>query len=271
MLLTDTHCHLDLHKFDPDRDAVLRRAIQAGVDRILIPGLTVESSRSAVHLAESHRILFSAVGIHPTETMGIVPAAMKEIRILAGHEKVKAIGEIGLDYYWGAVPKETQRFHLESQLELAAELNLPVVIHCREKGDARDGPCASDLLKILDKWLTGLSLSNYTIVDRPGVLHSFSGSMDTAIQAIALNFFLGITGPVTYRKDRQDLVARLPLSHILLETDSPFLAPAPWRGTRNEPAFTALIADKIAECQACSRERVLQATHANAGRLFSWD
>jgi TatD DNase family protein len=277
-VLTDTHCHLDTVKFDSDRGAVLERTIQAGVERILIPGLTLASSMSAIKLAESHPILFAAVGVHPTETSDLEQFALSsskgsmcdDLRKLARHPKVKAIGEIGLDYYWDAAPHDLQQRVLQEQLVLAAELQLPVVIHFREKGDAADGPCAADLLKIIEEWVSGLKSKNNPLADRPGVLHSFSGSRTTAEQAIDLNFYLGVTGPVTYRKDRQQLIASLPLDRLLIETDAPYLAPQPHRGKRNEPSYVRLIADKIAFVQVSTTGQVAAVTSANAQRLFGW-
>lgn len=273
MTLTDTHCHLDFEKFDPDRSAVLERAARAGVERILIPGIHLTSSRAAVKLAESHPMLFAAVGIHPTEAGAFSVDTLKGLRELAASPKVVAVGEIGLDYYWDAAPHDLQQRVLRAQLDLAAELGLPVVIHLREKGDAPEGPCAADLLNMLEKWVAGLRSRNEPLAERPGVLHSFSGSLATARQAIRLGFYIGVTGPVTYPKAiaRRALVAALPLDRLLIETDSPFLAPVPQRGRRNEPAFVRHIADKIAEIQSCSAEEVAAQTTANAMRLFRWE
>ncbi len=270
MTLTDTHCHLDSHKFDPDRDAVLERAVRAGVERILMPGLTLTSSRAAVKLAGSHPMLFAAVGVHPTDVGTFQTDTLAGLRQLADSPKVVAIGEIGLDYYWDAAPHDLQQGVLREQLGLAAELGLPVVIHMREKGDAPDGACASDLLKILEEWVAGLRSRGEALAERPGVLHSFSGSLETARRAIRLGFCIGVTGPVTYRKDRQELIAALPLERLFIETDAPFLSPAPHRGRRNEPAFVALIADKIALLHACRQEQAAAITTANAQRLFCW-
>jgi TatD DNase family protein len=270
LTLTDTHCHLDFNKFDPDRSAVLERAAEAGVERILIPGITLTSSRAAVELAESHPMLFAAVGIHPTETSNVERSTFEKLRNLAQNPKVRAIGEIGLDYYWDAAPHDLQQRVLQAQLDVAAELGLPVVIHLREKDDAPAGPCASDLLNMLEKWVAGLRSRGAALAERPGVLHSFSGSLETARRAIGLGFYIGVTGPVTYRRERQELIAALPLERLLIETDSPFLAPAPHRGKRNEPAFVALIADKIAMLHACRQEQAAAITTANAQRLFCW-
>ncbi len=275
MTLTDTHCHLNYNKFDSDREAVLERAIQAGVERILIPGLTLTSSLSAVKLAESRPMLFAAVGVHPTEVDTFRVDTLTSLHKLAsetsGTSKIVAIGEIGLDYYWEAAPHDLQQRVLKEQLDLAAELELPVIIHFREKGDAPDGPCASDLMKILEEWVNRLRREKSPLAERPGVLHSFSGSRGTAEQAISLNLYLGVTGPLTYRKERQELVASLPLERLLIETDAPFLAPHPHRGKRNEPAYVRLIADKIAFVRSDTTEQVAAATSENARRLFAWE
>ncbi|MFZ5922320.1 MAG: TatD family hydrolase [Chloroflexota bacterium] len=272
MNLTDTHCHLDLDRFDADRPDVIRRAEAVGVSRILIPSLTLDSSRAAVKLAASHPMLYTAIGIHPTDSLtwdNVTPAALSE---LAASPKVVAIGEIGLDYYWDAAPHEHQRRVLKEQLALAAELELPVVIHLREAEDAPDGECASDLIKLLGEWVAGLRSRNDPLAERPGVLHSFSGSLETAREAIRLGFYIGITGPVTYKnaEEKRNIVRQLPLTRLLIETDSPFLAPVPQRGKRNEPAFVRLVAGKIAELHSKTEAQVAETTTANAARLFSW-
>lgn len=273
MTLTDTHCHLDFDKFDSDRQAVLDRAIQAGVGRILIPGLTLTSSLSAVKLAHSHPLLFAAVGVHPTEASGFESSSIKDLRNLAQHPKVKAIGEIGLDYYWDTSPRDLQQKVLKDQLALAAELQLPVIIHFREKGDEPSGDCAADLVNILEKWVAGLKRIKSPLAKRAGVLHSFSGTLEMARAAMKLGFFMGVAGPVTYKngQTRQELVAALPLDRILLETDAPFQTPHPHRGKRNEPAFVRLIADKIALVRSSTIDLIVAATGENAKRLFAWE
>jgi TatD DNase family protein len=281
-MLIDSHCHLDLRKFDADRADVIQRALHAGVNHILIPGLSEASSRSVVKLATNHPILYAAVGVHPTESSTWIEETKKQLQEIVIHDKamqesnarqkkIVAIGEIGLDYYWDTDPHELQQNVLREQLHLAGELGLPVIIHFREKGDAPDGSCAADLLEILKAWIDTLRIGKNPLAERPGVLHSFAGSFQTACQVIDMNFYLGITGPITYRKDRQQLVANLPLDHLLIETDAPFLAPAPYRGKRNEPAFVRLIADKIAMINYCSIEETAARTTNNAARLFSWD
>ncbi|HUI88191.1 MAG TPA: TatD family hydrolase [Anaerolineales bacterium] len=273
MALTDTHCHLDLEQFDSDRGAVIQRAKNAGLSRILVPSLTVTSSRVVVKLAESHPMLYAAVGVHPNEAEswdGQTIPALKELA--AGSLKVVAIGEVGLDYYWNKSPHEEQISILREQLSLAAELELPVVIHSREKEDADHGECAEDLIKILEEWVSGLRPTNDALAQPPGVLHSFSGSIETAKRALALGFYIGVTGPVTYKnaERKRQVIASLPLERLLIETDAPYLTPEPQRGKRNEPAFVSHIADKIAEIKSRTPQEVAGATTENAARLLSW-
>ncbi|MCX7754781.1 MAG: TatD family hydrolase [Anaerolineales bacterium] len=277
MALTDTHCHLNLTHFDSDRFDVLERACQTGVRRILIPGIDLASSDSALHLAASHPALFAAIGIHPTESAHFGPEMLESLRerlfsASAQANKLVAIGEIGLDYYWDAAPREQQRAALEAQLNLAAEAHLPVVIHLREAGDAPQGECVQDLLAILRQWVGHLRAQGNPLAERPGVLHSFSGTPHAAEQALTLNFYIGISGPVTYKNAamKRELARALPLDRILIETDAPYLAPMPQRGRRNEPAFVRYIADKIAEIHSKHAEEIAAQTTANAGRLFAW-
>lgn len=260
---------MDLDKFDSDRETVIQRAIQAGLTRILIPALTLDSSRAAVKLADSHPMLFTAIGVHPNDALtwnDKTRAGLKELA--AASKKIVAIGEIGLDYYWNDAPHNVQQKILREQLTLAEELNLPVVIHLREKDDVERGECASDLMKILEDW-AGRSKSEK---EARGVLHSFSGSIETAQAAIRLGFYIGVTGPVTYKNadEKRRVIARLPLDRLLIETDAPFLAPIPHRGKRNEPAFVSHIADKIAEIHSHTPQKVAMLTTKNASRLFSW-
>ncbi|MBN2385482.1 MAG: TatD family hydrolase [Anaerolineales bacterium] len=273
MRLTDTHCHLDLHKFDADRPEVLERAARAGVSRILIPGLTAASSRLAVELARSQPRLYTAAGVHPNEVETWQGGSLAQLKEVAHQPKVVAIGEIGLDYYWDVAPHALQQEVLQRQLDLAAELDLPVVIHLREQGDHSDGPCSQDALHLLEEWANRLEREKSPLRKRPGVLHSFSGSPETARRAIGLHFFIGVTGPITYKnaQTRRDLVAGLPLECLLIETDAPYLTPVPQRGRRNEPAFVSRIADTIAEIHRRSVEEVAAITSDNAARLFHWE
>jgi TatD DNase family protein len=271
-VLTDTHCHLDFETFDTDRQEVLERAWKAGLSRILIPGIDLRSSARVVKLAELHPQLFAAIGVHPSDALtwdGQTISALKELSI---SQKVAAIGEIGLDYYWDRAPHEHQKKILDEQLALAEELQLPIVIHLREKEDKAGGECSDNLIKILERWTKQLKSSENPIAERPGVLHSFSSSYEVALNAIDLGFFIGVTGPVTYKNavEKQSLIGRIPLEKILIETDAPYLSPVPKRGKRNEPAYVAFIADKIAEIHSSTREQVAEVTTSNAARLFGW-
>ena len=300
-MLTDTHCHLDFNKFDEDREAVIQRAWEAGVTRILIPALDYESALAALRLADSHPNIFAAVGFHPTDlekwdgksiikirsliisdhvtlsdSEGSLPPRSKILRSAQNDmtNKIVAIGEIGLDYYWVKEPEKQaqQRDVLKQQLRLAQEVNKPVVIHMREEGDAWFGQASVDLLGILSEWQGQLMAESSPLVERPGVLHSFNGNLETAQKAVQLGFYIGVTGPVTYKnaEEKRQIVRQIPLERLLIETDAPFLAPVPHRGKRNEPAFVAHIADKIAEIHLTTREQVAEITTANAARLFGW-
>lgn len=273
-MLTDTHCHLDFRKFDEDREAVIERALAAGVERILIPGLDYESSLSAIRLAESHPGFYAAVGFHPTDLEKFSEAAFEEVKVLADHPKVVAVGEIGLDYYWIKEEEKRafQREVLKKQLAFARLINKPVIIHMREEGDAWFGQASVDLLEILSAWHETLRAEEHPLAKKPGVLHSYNGNLETAQKALELNFHIGVTGPVTYKnaEAKRQIIRQLPLERLLIETDAPFLTPVPQRGKRNEPAFVAYIADKIAEIHMTTREQVAQITAANAGHLFGW-
>lgn len=270
-MLTDTHCHLDYDKFDPDRKEVIERAINLGVVRMLVPGLQLKSSRDAVLLAEAHPSIFAAAGFHPTDLDDFSVQNFLILKQFGGHPKLVAVGEIGLDYYWvkDAGERSLQRTALLQQLQWAQEINKPVVIHMREENDAWSGDASRDLLHILMEWHSGLK---GRLAENPGVLHSFNGNLETAQKALAMNFYLGITGPVTYKNGgkNRELAAQLPLEKLLIETDSPFLTPVPHRGKRNEPAYVRHIADKIAEIHSKSPAEIAAITTANAARLFAW-
>jgi TatD DNase family protein len=194
---------------------------------------------------------------------------LDHFRELASHSKVKAIGEIGLDYYRDRTPRNLQCAVFEKQLDLAVELNLPVIIHIRDD-DARNRPAMRDLLRMLSAWDVGFKASDVNICR--GVLHSFSGEVDAALQAVDKKFLLGISGPVTYNNatELRKVVAQVSLHDLVIETDAPFLAPHPHRGKRNEPAFVRHIAERIAIERNVEFEIVAQATTENAKRLFRW-
>ena len=288
-MLVDTHCHLDFDTFDEDRDAVLQRARAAGVHRILIPALDYESSLAALRLAETHANLFAAVGFHPTDLEKMDETSLEKIKKLiapppnpsaAGNgterekEKIVAIGEVGLDYYWVKEPEKRAFQHqaLKQQLQLAQDVNKPVILHMREENDVWFGQASVDLLEILSEWHQELVTQKHPLAEKPGVLHSYNGNLETAKKALALNFYIGVTGPVTYKNaaEKRTLIKQLPLTRLLLETDAPFLTPVPHRGQRNEPAFVKPIADKIAEVHMTTLETVAEITTKNAHHLFGW-
>lgn len=263
-MLTDTHCHLDFNRFDGDRAEVMARAKTEGLIRLLNPGITVESSRFAVNLAEEFGEVYAAIGVHPNDGLSWDRNSQAELRELASHPKVVAIGEIGLDYYRDRTPRNIQLKIFQAQLDLAAELDLPVVVHSRD--------AMEDVQAILSEWQRKLEKSHLRLADFPGVLHSFSGTEMDAENIRKSNFLIGITGPVTFHNalELQELVIRLPLDCILIETDSPFLTPHPYRGKRNEPARVRLVAEKIAELHQEAYNTVTNVTAANAARLFRW-
>jgi TatD DNase family protein len=267
--LIDTHAHLDFGKFDPDRPAVIERAKAAGVAAILNAGTGVDTSRRAVELAAQNKMIYAAVGMHPHDAKELDGAALAELRDLAQRPGVVAIGEIGLDFYRDRSPRDVQRRAFQAQLAWAARLGKPVIIHDR---DAHD-----EILAILTDWAQGLGDSPLAgngapAAARLGVLHTFSGNLDMAQQAIDLGFYISISGPVTYKKaDRLRAIVRaLPLERLLVETDCPFLTPHPYRGKRNEPAYVCLVAERVAEIKGISLDEVAQATTANAQRLFGF-
>ena len=258
MTLIDTHCHVNFDAYDEDRVQVIERAAQAGVTRILNPGVDMESSQAAIQLAGEYEAVYAAVGVHPNSSAGV--ETLEELRSLAGEPKVVAIGEIGLDYYRDHSTPQQQRRVFEAQLELAAALEMPVIIHNREASE--------DVLDVLENWTASLPDS---LRERPGVLHSFSAPMEIAERALAIGFYLGFTGPITFKKadDLRQVARTVPLDRILVETDGPFLTPVPYRGKRNEPAYIPHIVTALAVLKQLSDEAMGQYTTENAERLFS--
>ena len=259
-MLTDTHCHLDFRSFDKDRDRVLARAEEYSVCRILNPGINLESSREALALAGRSPPVYAAVGIHPNEHVQLGRETLRELRTLARDPAVVAIGEIGLDYYRKTTLPGDQQHRFRAQLDLAAELELPVIIHCRD--------AHADALGIISAWQE----SGGTKVN-PGVFHSFSGQGAHAEAVLELGFYLGITGPVTFptADGLRKIIVQAPEDRLLIETDAPFLAPQPRRGKRNEPAYVRWVAEKIASLRDTTTDTIAQFSAENANRLFAWD
>ncbi len=257
-MLVDTHCHLDFDRFDEDRDATIQRALDAGLSHIVIPSVDLEKIPAVLELADRYPDhLYTAVGIHPNSTVDLPEDWLYQIEEFAEHPSVVAIGEIGLDYYWDKAPKAVQKDAFAQQLELAFDLALPVIIHNRESG--------SDVIECLKQ--SSLTTEQ---VEKPGVLHSFLDTEEIAWQAIELGYFLGFTGPITYKKNDwlRTIAQMIPLDRIVVETDAPFLAPQFKRGKRNEPAYVANIADYIAELRGISAEVFRNITTENSACLF---
>lgn len=260
----DTHCHLNFSTFQNDIKQVILKAYDAGVQRILIPGIDLATSKQAVELAEIHSEIFAAVGIHPNEAESWTVETKYELKHLAENPKVVAIGEIGLDYFRNRASKERQKSVLLEQLKLSLEIKKPIIIHNRH--------ASADLWEILQNWQSRLHENKSPIADHPGVFHSFDENLDHAMRIIVKGFMIGINGPVTYKNaiERQNLARELPIESLLLETDAPFLPPHPHRGERNEPVFITLIAAKIAKLREMDISELASTTTRNANRLFNW-
>ena len=258
--LIDTHCHLNFSSFDEDRDDVLRRAREAGVDRVIIPAIDLASCRHALALADVHAGLFVAAGIHPNSCGDFNQSALETLRGFSRHKRAVAIGEIGLDYYRDKCPPAKQRRALEMQLELAAGLQLPVILHNRESSE--------DLLAILEAWAPSVPPA---MKARLGVLHSFSASDEIARRALELGFYLGFTGPITYKKahELRAIAAGAPINRLLIETDGPFLAPQQRRGKRNEPSYLRYVNERLAQLKGLAIDDMARQTTLNAERLFA--
>jgi TatD DNase family protein len=260
-MLVDTHAHLDFPQFDPDREEVIERALAAGVEIVINVGADLTSSRASVALAEQHRAVYAAVGVHPHDAKTVSDRELGELRELAAHSQVVAIGEMGLDFHRDLSPRDVQRRVFRQQLALAAEIGKPVIIHDREAHD--------EVRDILRDWVRSLPQDS-PLTQRPGTLHCFSGDLEMAQEMVALGFFIGVDGPLTYQNARRlpEIVQALPLECLLIETDAPYLPPHPHRGQRNEPAYVQLVAEAIARIKAIPLDEVAQTTTNNARALF---
>ena len=251
-LIFDTHAHYDDAQFDVDREALLSAMPENGVGLILDPGCDLESSRAAIALAEQYPHIYAAVGYHPENCAPYTDADLDILRRLAQHPKVVAIGEIGLDYYWEQnPPKEFQQAVFRAQLALARELSLPVIVHDRD--------AHADCLAIVKEF-----------PEVRGVFHCYSGSVEMARELWKLGWYLGLDGPVTYKNARRrvEVAAEVPLERLLLETDSPYMAPVPKRGTRNDSRNIRCIAEKIAEIRNMTADAIIRVSAENGRRLF---
>ncbi len=252
--LVDTHTHLNDGKFAGQEAEVIARAKEAGITRLINMGDTLESSAKAVELAAAYEGVYAGVGIHPEEIYELTSADDDQLARWSEAERVVAIGEIGLDYYWekNEDKRALQRRMFIHQLDLARQLHLPVCIHDRE--------AHGDTLAILKKEGKGLK----------GVLHCFSGSYEMAQEIYKMGWYIGVDGPLTYKNAAKlpEIVEKFPLERILVETDAPYLAPVPMRGKQNEPAFARYVAEKVAEIKGISVETVAKQTSINAEELY---
>lgn len=252
-MLIDTHAHLDMPEFDRDRNDLIKRAREDGIDYIITVGIDLESCRSAVQLAEEIDFVYAIVGIHPHNAKDIDEASYDFLRTCARHEKVRALGEMGLDFFRNHSPREVQLKRFGEQVALAREVRLPVVIHDRDAHRE-----TLDILKEEKASEVG------------GVIHCFSGDYAMASACMDMGFYISVPGTVTFTKAQtlKEVVRRIPLERVLIETDCPFLAPVPFRGKRNEPAYVQYVARAIADIKKLSFETVAAVTSQNAKLFF---
>ena len=252
MRLFDTHAHYDSGAFNADRLEVLASMPEKGVEKILNPGCEMESSRTAVSLAEKFPFVYAAVGVHPSDCGPWEDGWLEELRTLAAHPKVKAIGEIGLDYYWkDNPPREFQQKVFHAQLELAEQLGLPVIVHVRE--------AHQNCLEVVR------AHPNVT-----GVYHCYSGSLEDAKILVKMGWMLSFTGVVTYKNARKSLevIRWLPMDRLMIETDSPYLTPEPFRGQRNDSSKVYRVAETVAQVKELDPDEVAEITMENGMRFF---
>lgn len=250
-MLFDTHAHLDDRAFDCDRETLISSLPEKGISLVMNPGCSLESSRNAVALAKKYPFLYAAVGSHPDAADEVDEAVLNEYRLLCREEKVKAIGEIGLDYHYEDIPREIQKKAFRMQMALAQEVGLPVIIHQRE--------ALADCLEILEDF-----------PEVKGVFHCFSGSAQTARELTAQGWYVGFTGVLTFKNARKALEAAkaVPKDRIVLETDCPYMAPEPYRGRRNDPGYLYRMAEVLGELLEIPPEKAQELTLQNGKRLY---
>ena len=249
----DTHVHLNADQYDEDLQQVIDRALEAKVEKMVVIGFDEKTIKRAMKLADDYSFIYVVIGWHPVDAVDCTDEYLAWIEELATHPKVVGIGETGLDYYWDKSPKDVQQYWFRKQIQLAKKLNLPIIIHNRE--------ATGDVVRILRE---------ENAAEVGGIMHCFGGSVETARECIDMNFMISLGGPVTFKNARQpkEVAKEIPLEHLLIETDAPYLAPHPYRGKRNEPAFVTLVAQEIALQKELSVEEVAAATTANAKKFF---
>ncbi|AMM91242.1 TatD family hydrolase [Peribacillus simplex] len=252
-MLFDTHVHVNAEQFNEDLDDVIERAKEAGVNNMVVVGFDQPTIIRAMELIETYDFMYAAVGWHPVDAIDMTEKDLQWIEELSNHPKVVAIGEMGLDYHWDKSPKDVQMEVFRKQIRLAKKVGLPIIIHNRE--------ATADIVNILKEEAAS---------EVGGIMHCFSGSAETALECINMNFYISLGGPVTFKnaKKPKEVAAAVPLERLLIETDCPYLAPHPYRGKRNEPSYVKLVAEQIAEIKQLTIEEVSQATTENAKKLF---
>ena len=256
-MLIDTHAHVYLDRFDDDRDAVLQRAREAGVEAVVLPAIDVPSIQQAVDLADRYGGVYAMTALHPSETEGATEADFEAVAAWAGDPRIVAVGESGLDYYWDRSFDEQQHAFFRRHIRLAIEADLPLVIHNRE--------ATSDVLRLLREERAASAHPERL----RGILHCFVDPPAVAAEAADLGFLVGLGGILTFKNSDVDAhAAAIPLEQIVLETDAPYLAPTPHRGNRNEPAYVRHVATRLAEVKGLPLEEVARATTANARRIY---
>ncbi|WP_054695230.1 TatD family hydrolase [Syntrophomonas palmitatica] len=252
-MLIDSHAHLQDKDFSGEIDAVIQRAAEAGVQKIVCVGWDLESSRQAVNIARRHKGIYAVAGVHPHDASSLTSEVISKIYELAKDDKVVAIGEIGLDYYRNLSPQDVQKQAFIEQIRIARELHKPIVIHDRD--------AHQEVYNIVKKEKAG---------SNGGVMHCFSGHLPLAIDLMKEGFYLSLAGPVTYKnaKKTHEVAARVPMDRLMIETDCPYLTPEPQRGKRNEPAHVKLVAEKLAELRHKTLEEVAYLTSLNTQTVF---
>lgn len=258
-MIVDTHAHLDGPEFELDRHEVLLRALEQGVGAIVNVSCDLESSLASLALSQAYPWVYAAVGFHPHDSSRLAPSALQELERLAIHPRVVAIGEIGLDFYRNLSPREAQERALEAQLDLAAALDLPVIVHCRQAD--------RETLAILRKWAGGHSSGGKKLL---GVMHCFSGDEREGVELVEMGFLISFAGPITFPRAQRPkrVAAALPITSLLVETDSPYLTPSAYYGQRNEPSFVWAVAQGLAAAKGLTLEEVASITAGNARKLF---
>lgn len=262
-MLIDSHCHLDEEYFPDGLAQMLEKAAESGVRRMLYVGCNMQSSLNSVKKASEHAEIYSAVGLHPEDVMEMPNGITKELKSLAQKPKVVAIGEIGIDYYWDMTTRSVQQECFAEQIEWAKEVQKPVVVHVRDAKNKADGNAMKDVLEIL---------ASHNAEKCGGIIHCFSGSYEEACKALDLRFYISFSGIITFKNSSalREIAAKIPQDRILCETDTPYLAPVPYRGKSNQPAYVAEIYKCLAEVRHIEMQEFESIIENNCKKLFGW-